>query len=184
MDDDDKLVDLSARRHAQKQIDRKRRVQSWMPSYTVWVWGLLLAVAVVSYLAVGRSERFVQGGMIAGTEQPAGIAECGLIRKTCLVDADTGWQDGTKWRFEGVDAPEMDDKAECAAEREKAAKALGRLKSLMTEGYAISDSGRKDKFGRSLVKVALLDGRDAGNLLISEGLARAWPNTGNVWCDR
>lgn len=119
-----------------------------------------------------------------GTLQAGGIKECGLIRRTCLVDGDTGWQDGIKWRMQGIDAPEVDDKAECGAEREKANASLERLIELMANGYTVKASGRNDKYERALVDVVLRDGRDAGRVLMAEGLAQPWPNQGNVWCGR
>ena len=111
-----------------------------------------------------------------------GIAACGWARRhTCIVDGDTGWQDGRKWRMTGVDAPEVRG-AECARERELADQSTARLIELMTGGYRILWSGKDDRFARALVTVELADGRDAGAVLMSEGLAQSWPNTGNVWC--
>ena len=40
------------------------------------------------------------------------------------------------------------------------------------------------KVALQLAKVRLADGRDAGQVLIHEGMAQAWPNTGNRWCGR
>lgn len=112
-----------------------------------------------------------------------GIAECGLIRRTCIVDGDTGWQDGRKWRLTAIDAPELSN-SECPRERELGQQSTTRLIELMTNGYRIVWSGRDDRYGRALVDVQLADGRDAGAVLISEGLAQPWPNTGNIWCER
>ena len=55
MDDDSKLVNLTTRRNARKRSEQKRRLEGFMPSYTARVWLVFLAVAVVSYLAFGRS---------------------------------------------------------------------------------------------------------------------------------
>jgi endonuclease YncB( thermonuclease family) len=103
---------------------------------------------------------------------------------TCLVDGDTGWETGRKWRLIGIDTPEMGGGAECDQERELAIAARDRLQDLMAEGYSILWSGRNDKFGRSLVDVRTDDGRDVGNILLTEGLAQRWPNHANPWCDR
>ena len=40
-------------------------------------------------------------------------------RLTCIVDGDTGWEDGVKWRLYGVDTPEISRPA-CAKETRKA----------------------------------------------------------------
>lgn len=180
---DNKPVSLAARRKEKQQAKRKATLQRWVRSRSVLAWTALVGVAAVTYLAFGRGQTFNQAELSA-TLQPGGIGECGWIRRTCLVDGDTGWQDGVKWRLLNVDAPEMDDKAECAAEREKAEASLRRLQELMADGYGIKNSGRKDKFDRALVDVVLTDGRDAGSLLMAEGLAQPWPNRGNVWCGR
>lgn len=105
-------------------------------------------------------------------------AERGL---TCLVDADTGYASGHKWRLLEIDAPEM--RGACPAETRLARQARDRLQALMDGGYRIRHDGQYDRAGRRLVHVVLKDGRDAGDVLMSEGLAQPWPNEGNVWCD-
>jgi len=56
----------------------------------------------------------------------------------------------------------------------------------MAGGYRIQDGGQKDRTSdrRSLVRIILADGRDAGQVLIRERLAQPWPNRGNIWCGR
>ena len=184
MKDQDPL-DLAAYRSAKDRERRAAALERWKPSTAVMAWAALLAFAAVTYFAFGTSNnRFSTADLTGTIVGSGGIAECGLIRRTCLVDGDTGWQDGTKWRMQGIDAPEMDNKAECESERVKAQASLQRLAELMAPGYSIKGSGRSDRFGRALVDVALKDGRDAGKLLIAEGLAQPWPNSGNVWCGR
>ncbi|MCQ8781744.1 thermonuclease family protein [Mangrovibrevibacter kandeliae] len=106
---------------------------------------------------------------------------------TCIVDGDTGWQQGVKWRLlgstGGVDAPEL-SKPECPAEKRKAIAARDRLRELMGAGYTFIQSGNPDRYGRMLARIQFADGRDAGDVLMSEGLAQPWPNKGNVWCGR
>ncbi|MET3587858.1 endonuclease YncB(thermonuclease family) [Pseudorhizobium tarimense] len=104
---------------------------------------------------------------------------------TCLVDGDTLWQDGVKMRLLDIDAPETFD-ADCGREKDIGDLATERMQELMAHGYKLKDSGRKDRTSdkRTLVRVVLPDGRDAGQVLISEGLAQPWPNRGNKWCGR
>lgn len=103
---------------------------------------------------------------------------------TCLVDGDTGWERGVKWRLLDIDTPETFE-AECEREKEIGEKAKLRLQSLMAKGYRLVDSGGKDRTSdrRALVRVMPPDGRDAGKVLVKEGLAQPRPNTGNRWCD-
>lgn len=122
--------------------------------------------------------------------QPAtAIEECSggdraARRVTCLVDGDTGWERGVKWRLLDIDTPETFEAA-CGREKEMGEKAKLRLQSLMSKGYRLVDSGGKDRTSdrRALVRVVLSDGRDAGRILVKEGLAQPWPNKGNRWCD-
>ncbi|MDQ0317353.1 thermonuclease family protein [Amorphus orientalis] len=100
---------------------------------------------------------------------------------TCIVDGDTGWERGRKWRAKGVDTPEISH-ADCAAEKHAGIAARDRLRELMAGGYEIEWSGARGSFGRDLVTVRLADGRDAGQVLITQGLSQPWPNDGNPWC--
>ena len=100
---------------------------------------------------------------------------------TCIVDGDTGWENGVKWRALNVDTPEISH-PECAAEKQIGLKARDRLRQLMAGGYQIEWTGKKGYYGRDLAKVILDDGRDAGQVLIKEGLSQPWPNHGNPWC--
>lgn len=103
---------------------------------------------------------------------------------TCIVDGDTIWQNGAKMRLLEIDTPETFD-AQCDREKHLGEKATLRLQALMSNGYRLVDSGTKDRTSdhRNLVHVVLPDGRDAGKVLVTEGLAQLWPNKGNRWCD-
>ncbi len=101
---------------------------------------------------------------------------------TCIVDGDTGWEAGVKWRLYSVDTPELSNPG-CSNERSTAIAARDRLRDLMRKGYSIEWIGSSGNYGRKLVRIRLADGRYAGRVLIQEGLAQPWPNTGNVWCN-
>ncbi|WP_099863880.1 thermonuclease family protein [Pararhizobium haloflavum] len=103
-------------------------------------------------------------------------------RLTCIVDGDTGWEDGRNWRYEAIDTPEMPGHAECEREERLAYEARDRLRELMAGGYRIEWSGEVGYYDREIATVTLADGRDAGEVLIGEGLAQPWPNEGNRWC--
>lgn len=101
---------------------------------------------------------------------------------TCLVDGDTGWEAGVKWRLQSIDTPEYPPFAECIVEPEYAKAATFRMLELMRGGYQIEWLGEKGKAGRDLVKIRLSDGRDAGSILVAEGLALEWPHPPKAWC--
>ncbi|MDH0114044.1 thermonuclease family protein [Rhizobium pusense] len=87
----------------------------------------------------------------------------------------------------GVDAPEMGNRAKCDYEWDLALKAKARLKELLLAGVPrIEDSGVKDRTQsrRPLVDIYLPDGREAGQVLISEGFAKPWHSKQRIdWCD-
>jgi endonuclease YncB( thermonuclease family) len=102
---------------------------------------------------------------------------------TCLVDGDTGWEHGVKWRLKGVDTPEYPANAKCSIEPELAKSATYRMIELMAPGYYVDWLHEKAKDGRrELVHIRLADGRDAGEVLIREQHAVRWPHEPGIWC--
>lgn len=100
---------------------------------------------------------------------------------TCIVDGDTGWENGVKWRLVDKDTPELSRPA-CNREYRLAVRARDRLLQLMSGGYVVEPSGGTGRYGRQLVHIRLSSGEYAGDVLMREGLAQPWPNTRNVWC--
>lgn len=80
------------------------------------------ARAYAAELAVGQPLPVCQGGNRAAR------------RVTCIVDGDTGWEEGVKWRLESVDTPEIESH-ECANELELGYQARDRLRELTGSGY-------------------------------------------------
>ncbi len=108
---------------------------------------------------------------------------CGSVRKTCVVDGDTIWLDGEKIRMADIDAPET-EQAKCASERALGNQATRRLMALLNSGtVSIESAGDRDtdQYGRSL-RIVMVDGRSAGDVLVSEGLARRWTGNRRPWC--
>jgi endonuclease YncB( thermonuclease family) len=101
---------------------------------------------------------------------------------TCIVDGDTGWESGVKWRLLDIDTPEI-SQPECDAEYAKGIAARDRLREIMASEYRIQPSRRRVRSDRELVRIEV-GGRDVGEMLIAEGLAQPWPNSGNRWCNR
>ena len=103
--------------------------------------------------------------------------------KTCVVDGDTIWLEGENIRLEGFDTPEPQTDI-CGGEREKAlaAQASARLVELLnTNVWTVRRSGT-DRYGRTLATVRI-DGRGIGEWLVTERLARWWPDGEEWWCD-
>lgn len=103
--------------------------------------------------------------------------------KITVIDGDTVKMHDQRFRLLGFDTPEM--RARCAKEHTKARKATARLKALINNSHdvVLLPSGNYDRYGRGLAKLTI-DGRNVGDTLISEQLAR--PYRGGYrksWCD-
>jgi len=107
---------------------------------------------------------------------------CGQDRITCVVDGDTIWLQGVNMRLESFDTPEpYNDICGGAKEVALAKKASARLLALMNGNAFTVETGGEDRYGRVLATIRI-DGTDVGDILISEGLARRWPNGDEFWC--
>ncbi|WP_227271214.1 thermonuclease family protein [Roseobacter weihaiensis] len=101
-----------------------------------------------------------------------------------VVDGDTiKTREHGRMRIEGIDAPEMRHRADCLPELLLAEKSKARLESLLSGGVVVEFTGRRDGWNRPLVRLRLPDGRLAGQVLISEGLAITWSGSPGEWCD-
>lgn len=107
---------------------------------------------------------------------------CGRDRQTCVVDGDTIWLQGVNLRLESYDTPEpYNDICGGRAEVALAKQASARLMQLLNGSAFTVETKGEDGYGRTLATIRI-DGRDVGEILISEGLARRWPNGDEFWC--
>lgn len=112
------------------------------------------------------------------------IDKCGSEKRiTCVVDGDTIWFKGEKIRMMGYDTPEPTTNI-CGGQKEKrlAALASNRLVELLNENQFTIERHGLDRYERTLA-VVRIGGRDVGDILISEGLARSWPDGQEFWCE-
>lgn len=100
----------------------------------------------------------------------------------CVVDGDTLWLRGEKVRILNIDAPET-HQPKCPSERALGDRATSRLFELVNgKRILLVRQGRnKDRNGRLLRRVEA-NGRDVGERLIKEGLARRWDGKRRPWC--
>lgn len=100
----------------------------------------------------------------------------------CIVDGDTLWLRGEKVRILNIDAPET-HQPKCTSERALGDRASNRLFELVNgKRILLVRQGRnKDRNGRLLRRVEA-NGRDVGERLIREGLARRWDGKRHSWC--
>lgn len=109
------------------------------------------------------------------------MALCGAgPRITCVVDGDTVWIAREKIRLEGIDAPEVSE-PHCSSELARGQAAKRRLAEILADHVTIERNGT-DRYGRTLARLRLPDGRTAGEILVGEGLARHWTGRRESWC--
>ncbi len=104
--------------------------------------------------------------------------EAGACR---AVDGDTLDCAGRRVRLANIDAPELHGR--CTAETQMAERAkLAAMIALADAPVRVVPEGRDDRYGRLIARVAI-DGRDLGETLIAQSLAR--PYSGGArkgWC--
>lgn len=100
-------------------------------------------------------------------------------RVSCVVDGDTFWFGGEKFRLAGIDAPEVTEP--CIEARILAARSAERLRALLSTGEPSIARAGADRYGRTLAAFSV-GGRDLGDQLVAEGLARPWPGRKVEWC--
>lgn len=113
----------------------------------------------------------------------AAFSICGVTaRNTCVVDGDTFWLQGVKYRISDIDTPEISE-PRCQEERTLGETAKYRLQSLLNEGPFGLKAGLRDedKYGRKL-RAVYRGGRSLGSILVEEGLARPWTGQRMPWC--
>lgn len=114
----------------------------------------------------------------------SGIALISMPGPIRVIDGDTIERGGINYRLVGFDTPETFH-AKCDEERELGEAASRRLADLIEAGHAHVDpvTDRRDRYGRGLARL-LINGRDVGEILISEGLARPYDGRSRrtLWC--
>lgn len=109
-------------------------------------------------------------------------------RLTCVVDGDTFWVDGVKYRLERVDAPEIRS-PDCTREQYLGWRAMWRLAELLGSGAVdLRPTGEVDRTRdrRPLVNPTAA-GLDVQDILLREGLALPYTPGGRRmraahWC--
>lgn len=123
--------------------------------------------------------------VVLGSSNPAAAIEaCGPGRwpEACVIDGDTLWIGGQRLRAAGYDAPETRRNI-CGGAQEVALgrATTARLVQLLNGARIELKPVGHDRYGRGLV-VIYADGRDVADILVSEGLARRYPNGREFWC--
>jgi len=103
-----------------------------------------------------------------------------------VIDGDTleDMREEITYRIVNIDTPETGSRARCPAERDLGNRATNAVRTLLSsaERLELRPTGRTDRYGRTIAFV-VIDGRDMGETLIAEGLARPWRGRREPWCD-
>lgn len=106
---------------------------------------------------------------------------CGAGKRvTCIVDGDTFWLKGEKFRLESVDAPEMGE-PRCDRPARLAKPARDKLRALLDGTELRIQRTGSDRYGRTLANVSA-SGSDVGSALVAAGLARPYRPGAAPWC--
>lgn len=172
------IVDQFRRRRAKPPRKRGR-------GFVLLVFAALAAFAVISATGplTGRAPVAAALDVIA-VAPAASYGHCsGRLRVNCVVDGDTLWSGGVKIRIADIDTPEV-GRPRCASEKALGDRATIRMIQLVNAGpfELRAWPGRdEDQYGRKL-RVLTRDGRSLGDMLVAEGLARAWTGRRQPWC--
>ena len=91
-----------------------------------------------------------------------------------------------KIRVLGIDTPEKGHRAQCPQEAELAKQASALTKQAIKEAKTIQLQLQSwDKFGGRVLGYVLIDGKNLGDMLIAQGLARPYDGgTKSSWCGK
>jgi len=112
------------------------------------------------------------------------IEMCGSgPRVNCIVDGDTFWLDGVKYRSNGYDTPEVSAQHACGGREELAlgARASRRLLELFNTTTITLEPTGGMSYDRVLV-VVRSNGENVADILVREGLAAYYPDGCEFWC--
>ena len=82
-------------------------------------------------------------------------------------------------RIFNIDAPEIE--GQCAYETDLALQSKIRLAELLKGQRIVILHQGTDRYGRTLAAIRV-EGRDVGDILVDEGLARTWAGRREPWC--
>lgn len=131
-----------------------------------------------------RSKLPAKASTEVGSNHVEKFALCGKRRITCVVDGDTLWIGGVKYRIADIDTPEVRS-PKCPSEKYLGVKATFRLIELLNAGpFELRTIGNReyDRYGRAL-RVITRNGHSLGDQLVSEGLAHTWGGHREPWCN-
>lgn len=148
-----------------------------------WLIPALAAAGIAGYVGVGSGSMPEPASLLSLSHVTSTFGKCSALGRTCVIDGDTIRIRGETIRMLDIDAPET-RQAKCASEKERGDRATRRLIEILNSGaVSVVKRGFRDvdQYGRSL-RIVMVNGRSAGDVLVSEGLARRWSGQRRPWC--
>lgn len=108
------------------------------------------------------------------------LCRYGKPASACVVDGDTFWLKGEKFRPMGYDAPES-GKPLCPGPAPGSKAARARLLALLNAGGVTIERQGTDRWGRTLARVTV-GGEDLAAVMIGAGLGRPYRDGEAPWC--
>jgi endonuclease YncB( thermonuclease family) len=146
------------------------------------VFGLVLAIG----LATMPSLPIARGEPAREAKSESARAPGQAAPSFRVIDGDTleDMAADVTYRIVNIDTPETGPRARCPAERALGDRATQQARGLIAAAgnVELRPTGRIDRYGRTIAFV-LIDGRDLGETLIANGLARPWRGRREPWCD-
>jgi len=159
----------------------KRRREGWPLPVRLGI--PLVAVAGIAVAMIANRGPPEAAQQKAQATTPITFSMCGRERFTCVVDGDTIWLKGQNLRLQSYDTPEpYDGICGGAAEVALAKKASARLLQLLNGNPITVETFGLDNTGKRTLATVRINGRDVGDILIAEKLARRWPDGEEWWC--
>jgi endonuclease YncB( thermonuclease family) len=176
-------------RFSPKRSYRRRRKVRWSIGTPLSAAAALIGVCALGWASADQNSsndsqlaQFTTASEVSAVGRRVHFNMCGRNRYTCVVDGDTIWLDGQNLRLQSYDTPEpYNDICGGQAEVALAKRASARLLDLLNANPFTVDTAGHDRYGRTLATIRI-GGRDVGDILINEGLARRWPNGREFWC--
>lgn len=160
-----------------------------------WAAIIVLAIAV-GLIGAGLYVRFFENAELEPVRAESGLppasaedtlsyafARCaGRMRHTCVVDGDTFWLEGEKYRISDINTPEISSPG-CDRELALGQRATDRLVDLLNAGsFSLRQDGdNTDRYGRKL-RTIHRGGVSLGDVMVEEGLAERWRGFRGEWC--
>jgi len=174
-----------ARRPRSRRRNRRDRFALWLTLVVCGGFAGTLAALQTGSVPRAAAEMAVLAAPAApahdGLSARFGFCHMGGGRN-CVVDGDTFWFAGEKYRIADIDTPETHP-PRCAEEAALGKAATERLQRWLNEGAFTLESIDRDtdRYGRKL-RVVTRGGTSVGDALVGEGLARRWEGHRRPWC--